>query len=259
MFRVKKIGAVALFMGLLVVLVGCGKAEQKTEYQDNNFISALESGLAARWQLTDKDDSEATKADYTKWINVELAEVTSFRNKKFKSAKLQEAAIAYISSLNEQKAALKYFSADEFIEKWSDAYDKRTKALVTINKLHKLKVAKSEQHNLDELLGNGKAVNEKTDKDQQVDALLKTINFTAQPKDYAEDTYTTYTTEVTNTTGFDIKAFTANIKIKDAAGTTVDTQYISTQNWSQNDKVKFDFMTDQQVASYEVIKDMVEY
>lgn len=262
MFRGRKIGVILLFAGLVVFLTGCGKTKQETKYYDSDFITAMETGMENRWKLQDnedKKDEDLTKTDYAKWISTEKKQVVDYRNKKLKDSKLQELAITYINSLDDQKDALKYFGADDFYDKWEKAYDKRTQAIVAINKIHKIKVPEKYQSNLDELLGNGKSVNEKVNKDEKVAALLKTIKFNAQPKEYAEDEYTTYTAEVTNSAGFDIKSFSANVKIKDAAGTTVDTQYINTENWSNGDKVKFEFTTDQEVSSYEVIKDYVEY
>ncbi|PIO83261.1 hypothetical protein BSQ39_06685 [Loigolactobacillus backii] len=262
MFRSKKFRIALLFAGLIFFLTGCGKSTQEPKYYDDDFISAMEKGLENRWKLQtneDKKDSDLTKKDYGQWISVEKKQVADYRNKKFKNSKLQELAITYINSLNDQKDTLQYFGSDDFYDKWEKVYDKRTQAIVAINKIRKIKVPKENQSNLDELLGNGKSVNEKAGKDEKVDTLIKSIKFTAQPKEYAEDDYTTYDAETTNTTGFDIKSFTANIKIKDASGTTVDTQSISTENWSNGDKVKFSFETDQEVASYEVIKDCIEY
>ncbi|QEA52677.1 FxLYD domain-containing protein [Loigolactobacillus coryniformis] len=260
MIRGKKIGVVLLFMGLILFLAGCGNTKKETKYYDDDFITAMEQGLEDRWKLNDKgDEDDPTKADYKSWADAELKQVSSYRNKKFKDAKLQELAISYINSLNGQKATLKYFGSDDFYDKWTEAYDKRTQEIVAINKIHKLKVSDKFQSKLDELLGNGKSVNEKANKDDKVDELLKTIQFTAQPKEYAEDEYTTYTAEAVNNTGFDIKSFSANVKIKDTAGTTVDTQYINTENWANGDKVKFEFTTDQEVASYEVIKSYIKY
>lgn len=261
MSKLKKLGTFLLCLSLVIVFTGCSNKKAETKYYDTDFMTALASGLEARWKIAEADDDseESTKADYASWIKAEKEKVSEYRNKRFKNSKLQELAITYINNLKAQKDTLKYFGADDFDDKWLTAYDKRTKTLVAINKIHKIKVAEKYQSTLDELLGNGNSVNKKDNKDKKVANLIKTIKFTPEPKEYAEDDYTTYSTEVTNTTGFDIDSFSANVKLKDHDGTTVDTQYISTDNWNNGDKVKFDFSTDEEVASYEVIKEFVDY
>lgn len=263
MHKHKKLGVIFLFLGVVLFLTGCGNSA-KDRYADNDFNTALVKGLEKRWDLNKKTDDtdvdDLTKADYKEWVQAELDQVSKFRNEKFKSAKLQEAALRYISSLHKQKAALKYFSSnDEFTKKWDDAYDNRSKAITDINKIHKIKVPKDYQSNLDELLGNGKPVSESDAKDEKLAKLLKTIEFKPEPKEYPDDDYTTYSATVTNNTGFEIKSFSGNVKIKDKSGITVATESINTENWSNGDKVKFTFSTDQEVATYNVIKDYVDY
>ena len=152
----KSLAVITCFAMTILVLVGCSKAD-KDGYYDNAFMTALEKGLVARWKISDKEDS---KSSYKKAVQAELDSVEEYQDKKFKNTQLKAAALDYINGLKEQKSVLKYWGADDFDERWSAAYDKRTAALVAINKIHKIKVSEK-QDNLSELLGNGKSVNEK--------------------------------------------------------------------------------------------------
>ena len=94
-------------------------------------MSSLEKWLQDRWALTDKNDDE-TKSNYEKYLNAELDQVSEYKDKKFKSTKLQEQAIAYINTLDEGKKSLKYFGSTKWSEDWYQIRDKRTSILVNI-------------------------------------------------------------------------------------------------------------------------------
>lgn len=254
----KKLLSFALLAITVVSLTACGSKTNKN-YSDDSFMNDLSSGLQAKWAIADKDDFDLeSKSSYKKIIQVELDKVNKYSDKKFKNSKLKEFAIEYINVLKDEKSSLKYWGSDDFDTKWGELYSKRNATLVKINNIKKIKVDKKYQSNLDELEGSGKAETEKNSKQEKIDALLRGIKFVAQPKEDPEDDYTTYNAEVLNNTGFDIKSFSADVKIKDNSGTVVDTEYIDTDNWSKNEKVKFSFETDQPVSTYEVKESYIE-
>lgn len=259
----KSKGFLVGFVAIVVVVISTigffvfNGVDSKNKTYDEQFMSSLEKGLENRWAETDKAEkkSEAysrSKANYTKYINAELNQIEQYRNKQFKSSSLQENALAYINVLKEAKKSLSFYGSDDFADKWTNAYDKRASILSKINKIHKIKVSDNYKDYLAELLGAGKSVVESNKFNEKLDNLLKNVKFTAQPADFEGDDWITYDTTVKNTTGKDISSLSATVKLKDASGVVVDTQYLSADNWLKNESTKFNFMTDQKFNSTEI-------
>lgn len=253
MSKEKTSWAVSIVSIIVVALVAFlsfkafGNSESKT--YDQQFMTSLEKGLEKRWSQPDKE----TKAAYGKYIQAELDNVEQYKDKNFKNSKLQEQAIAYINVLNESKDELDIFGSDEFYEKWDKTYDDRTSILVKINKIQKIKVSGDKNKSqLDELLGNGKSATKKTNSTDKLNSILKETSFEAQPKDYEDDTFTTYRAAVKNTTGADISDFTATVKLVNNDGVVVDSQYIDSEEWLQNETSQFEFMTDKDFSKTEI-------
>lgn len=242
---------VALLAVVALSVTAFGHNENRS--YDDKFMKSLSSGLEKRWSLSDDmPNSDLTKDDYTKLLNAELDAVSEYKNKKFTNSNLQEQAVAYINALNNSKRTLKDYGSDDFYTKWDSSYSKRNAVLVKINKINKIEVNSKYKDYLSELLGSGKAENSKNDFNEKLDADLKASNFVAEPKEYEDDTYTTYNMTVKNTTGHDIKSMSATVKLKDAEGTVVDSEYINADEWLKNESTKFDFMTDKEFSSYEI-------
>ncbi|WP_053072735.1 FxLYD domain-containing protein [Lactiplantibacillus herbarum] len=253
------IAGTLLAMLLVLTLVGCSqKKTTTTKYYDKEFVSALEKGLEARWKLTDEVKIEdISKSDYQGFIQAELDQVQSFSNKKLKSTFLQENVIAYINSLKKQKSALKYYNDADFQTKWDKTYNNRNAILVKIDKKYHLKIDKKYNSYLVELRRSGNQTNKDTTQDTALANLLKTVKFTKGSDDGSG--YYEYTATVTNNTGYNIKSFSAVVKLKDAANVTVDTQYVNTDNWNKDEKVNLKFTTDKNFKSYEVTKDYTAF
>lgn len=262
MSKKKTVWAVSIVSIIVVALVAFlsfkafGNAESKT--YDQQFMTSLEKGLEKRWSEANKD--KETKVSYKKSIQAELDNVEQYKDKNFKNSKLQEQAIAYINVLNESKDELDTFGSDEFYEKWDKTYDDRTSILVKINKIQKIKVSGDKNENqLDELLGNGKSATKNTNSTDKLNSILKETSFEAQPKDYEEDTFTTYRAAVKNTTGADISDFTATVKLVNNDGVVVDSQYIDSEEWLQDETSQFEFMTDKDFSKTEIRVTYVDF
>lgn len=244
------VGTVSIIVIALIAFLSFkafGNTENKT--YDQQFMSSLEKGLEKRWSEPDKD----TRAIYEKLVQDELDNVEQYKDKKFENSQLQEQVIAYINVLNKSKDALDIFSSDKFDEQWSKIYDDRTSILVKINKIHKIKVSGDKNQDLlDGLLGNGKSATKNTELNDKLNSILKKTTFEAQPKDYEDDTYTTYRAIVKNTTGSDIADFSATVKLLDNSGVVVDSQYIDSAEWLQNETSQFEFMTDKDFSKTEI-------
>lgn len=239
----------------LLILGGCGKKE--TKYYDSEFITALEQGLQDRWAISDtlKDPGNISKDSASKMVDAELKAVKDYPNKKFKNAKLHEQALAYVNAVKEQQATIKKYNSNSFITLWNKAYDKRTKAILSINKIHKLKVDPKYESNLTELTRNGDQAANKDKQNQQIDQLVKTIKFKLTKNDYG---YKTYAANVKNTTDFSFKQFDVNVKLLNAKKTVVETQFIPISDWDKGQTNRFEFSTDKEFTNYKVVKEFIE-
>lgn len=246
---------VTLLAGLS--LVACGNKKSETRYYDSDFISALETGLQDRWSITDSanDADKTSQKVLTKSVNAELKDVKSFENKKFKNTTLHEQAITYISAIKDQKKALKNYDKSTFVGNWNKAYNKRTEMILKINEKHKLKVASKYQSDLTELTRNGDQVANENDKTQAINNLIKSIKF----KQTKDDGYSyTYDAKTKNTSSYSFKNFGIKVKLMDSKKTTIDTQYVSADDWEKGQTNQFEFMTDKKFSSYKVALDYTD-
>lgn len=253
----RKVATVGVTLLAALTLTACGNQKAKDKTYDKEFIKSMESGLDARWTVTDqaKNPANPTKEEFTKAVDKEYNAVKSYKNKKFKNDKLHADALAYITAVKEQKGTLKYYNDNDFVTKWNKAYDKRTEAILKINRIYKLKVASSHEESLTELTRNGDKVASNDAKLQAVDSLVKSIKF-KQTKD--DSGFKTYDADVKNTSGYNFKSFGIKVQLKTKKGTVVDTQSVFADNWNKNQTTRFEFITDKAFSSYTVVKDYVQ-
>ena len=168
-------------------MTGCGAASQtattETEihYADENFISDLATGLQKRWDINDvaeyEEGSEEQKQYDTELVDAELNVLEKYQSMVFEDSKLQEYAISYINCLKQQKEAISYITADyeTYDEKWSEAYNNRTKLIMTFVNDYGLKVDEAHQAALDELVANAKVVNEDEKIKTTIDSMMQNL------------------------------------------------------------------------------------
>lgn len=253
----KKVATVGVTLLAVLTLSACGSKSSGDKTYDKDFINSMENGLDSRWTTTDqaKDPTNPTKEEYSEALTKEYDAVKSYKNKKFKNDKLHEEALAYINAVKEQKNTLKYYNDNSFVTKWNKAYDKRTEAILKINKQYKLKVDQEHEESLAELTRNGDKVMSDNAKQQAIDGLIKTIKF----KETKDDSgFKTYDADVKNNTNYSFKSFGIKVQLKASNGTVVDTIAAYTDNWSKGQTNQFEIMTDKSFKTYTVIKDYVQ-
>ena len=86
---------------------------------------------------------------------------------------------------------------------------------------------------------------------------MSKIVFAEKPQEYESD-YKEYEAVVTNETGTNFKTFSANVYLEDQAGTRIDSQYISADDWAAGQKVTFTFMTNKAFTTSKVVKNYFE-
>lgn len=252
----KKAATIGVTLLATLTLTSCGYKNSDGTY-DHEFVKSMESGLEARWNITDHavDPANPTKEEYSRALSKEYNSVEPYKNKKFKNDKLHEDALAYINAVKEQKNSLKYFNDNSFDSKWGKAYDKRTEALLKINKIYKIEVNKDNQASLIELTRNGDKVAAANEKSQAITDLIKTIKF-KEVKD--EDGYKTYNADVKNISEYTFKSFGIKVQLKSKNGTVVETVPVYADNWVRNQTNRFEMMTDKSFNSYAIVKDYVD-
>ncbi|MEQ2876982.1 FxLYD domain-containing protein [Enterococcus asini] len=260
---------VALFVILLTTLSlsACGKnttEPKKEKVYDSEFVQTLSKALHDRWayqetdeylELQEKNEAEAlitaTKNELKPIQNED------YPNKKFTDSKLKELAISYGNLLNDSISELKSASSTTFLDKFNELYTERTKLLVEINEIKKIPFEGDDENTFQELLNSGNEFKEQEAFDTKLETLLPTIKFEEQKQEY-ESEYKTYKAVVENTTGVDIKSFSARVYLEDESGTRVDTQYMNTNDWSAGQKVTFEFTTNKKFTKITIVKDYVE-
>lgn len=255
----KFLGVVAV---LVLVLAGCG-SEKKDENKtyDEDFVEAMATALHDRWafqkseEYNQLDDKEALIAATKKERDAIKSE--DFDNKKFKDSKLKELAISYVNELTDAIKELDGLTNETFLEKFNELYAQRTKLLVEINDIKKIPLDEGDQKNFKELIAAGNEFKNQEAFDTKIDAMLQTIQFEEKPQEFVSD-WKQYAAVVENTTGAELKTFSAKVYLDDAAGTRVDTQYINAGDWPAGQKVNFEFSTDKEFAKMTVVKDYVQ-
>lgn len=265
----------SVFLGLLFVLVflvGCTNQETKEEkepqYADKVFIEDMSKGLQARWDLNSKDEqkegydeilaqSEENKKMMLSYINTELDIIGKYKDEKFKDSKLQELAIKYINLLNQHKEACDYITVDyeKYDEEFQPIYNERSNVIETMVNDYGMTVDEKHQSTLDDFLTNSKLVTEKKENEDAINKMLESIRFKETSDDYGIKTYQAV---VENTTNIDFKSFNVSINLLDKEGVIVETAYDQVSAFNKGAKVRFEFNTDKEFDSTQVIADWWE-
>lgn len=268
-------------IGLLLMLVsasviGCGgkeensaKKEEKEATADETFMKDLAKALEARWALSDKYESmdkyanaemgsEEHKELFEKYVSAELDILEKYQTEKFEDSKLQEKAIQYINLLKQQKEACDYITVnyEKYDELWYDAYNKRTQIIVEFVNDYKLEVSDKYEDTLKEFTLNAQQVNEENEKEDKVQALIGSIEFTlAEDDGYG---WKTYNAVVENTTDMNFSYFGLDINLLDQDDVILETTYANVSNWNSGQKVKFEFTTEKEFVATQISGEYTE-
>lgn len=258
MIKNLKLFSLGLFALLLIAACSSNSSEEEKVISKDDFLNEFSAGLEKRWEYTEKDgDEEVTKEFLLEAIDLELTVIEAFKDLKFEDDKLKELAISYINELKNAIEVLDSFGSDSFYEKWDEHYSKRTSLILKIDDTYGLPISEEYSPILDELKAIGQDVLNESDKSDELNKLINTIHFEVD-QDQSDEYYKVYTAIVENTTNYNIKDFSASLKLIDTDGVTVDTDYVYTNNWNKGEKVKLEFMTSDKFDKIEVIKDYIE-
>ena len=254
-----------------LILGGCASEEPVAEepaYADQNFISDMSKGLQARWKLNDEDEakegyeeilvnSEEYQEMMNNYIQAELDYIEKYQNEKFEDSNLQQIAVEYVNLLKQHKDACQYMTVDydKYLEEFQPIYDERSKIISQLVNDYGMTVDEEYQQTLNDFLTNSQLVAEQESAEAAIQQMLGTIQF-----EEVEDNggYKTYQAVVENTTGIDFDTFNITINLLDSDGVIVETTYDNVSAFTQGAKVQFEFITDKEFASTQVLVDWWE-
>lgn len=258
MFKNIKLFTVGLLTLFIIAACSSNVSNEEKLVSNDEFMKEFSAGLEKRWEYAEKnEDEEATKDFFLEAIDLELNKIDKFKDLKFEDDKLKEFAILYINELKSGIDALDSFGADSFYDKWDEHYSKRTSLILEIDESYNIPVSEKNKAILEELKATGKDVLAELDKDEELDKFINDIEFEVD-QDQSDEYFTYYTAIVENTTSYNLKEFSIDLKLIDSDGVTVETEYAFTSNWNKGDKAKLEFMTSEKFDKIEIIKNYIE-
>ena len=245
-------------------------SEPAIDYADEAFMESLKIGLQNRWDASKENDdmlkenggvypdTQTEKNSYYICIDAELEQISDYTSKQFENTKLQESAIAYINILDDSRKCVdKYLPADNyrFSEEWGKIYNQRSKAIKEFVNVYGLTVDEEYQSTLDEFLSTASYVEEKEDKEEEVQQLVNSIEF--ELKEDVEG-YKTYSAVVENTTDINFEFINLEINLLDADGVIVESTNSNINNFNSGSKARFEFDTMEDFDSYDIVASWAE-
>lgn len=236
------------------ILSGCGESSDEVHYADQDFIKSVSKGLEKRWAMNDKDaDKDTTLEMMEGYIQAELDELTQYETATFEDTKLQEKALNYINCLKDSKENVEWFLSDEDYDKWDNIWKQRAVLIKDFVDNYGLTVSDKYQATLDEFLAEGKAVENQSKQEDEINQLIEGLEFDVAKNDYG---WKTYRATLENTTDYDIKEISIDVNLLDSEGTIVSTEYAYVENVAKGQKANVEFETD---TSFDKIELKVDY
>lgn len=247
-------------VGIAVVLValffsGCAAqsdSQTEEEYADARFVEAMSDSLEKRMDNETGFGYPSTEEAKT-LTAMELDALMPFRDMRFESPKLQEAAIAYINLLDEMKEAaalLGVQSSDGSTEKqWRELSNERTKQLMNFAENFGLTVDEAHSEKFDTLVKQGSQVAKEAAESEAVNALVDAMVFEKSDDGYG---FYTYTCIAENTTDYSLAHVSLTLSLYDADGVKANQAYASTNEWIKGEKVKFEAISNVDAAEVKV-------
>lgn len=214
---------------------------------DDRFPELLAAGLEERWRLASQlqEDPEyvLTRTDWETFFNMELDRLESLKEETFRNEELGAAAVRYIQSLEDSRAALEHFGTDQWEDLYHNgAYWEQAIALFEINRIQPVSVGEEFQETLTEMVDNGEIVN-------MVRPLLDQIQFLHIN---TKENRKKFETTVKNTTSLTFEWFSLDVNLLDENGDILETENIKVTYWRPEKKQRFHFTTDKEFSAIDV-------
>ena len=249
------ISLVLAFCSLLVL--GCQNVSSETV--DEQFMKSLSTGLEARWKLSEDPNNQNFEEGTTKHrefdsklVDAELSELVQYESKIFEDEDLRALALEYIGLLNTQKNALDYVVADfEQYEKiWLLAYDNRSQLITEFVNEYDLEVSDKYIETLNDMIMNAEKVTRGEQEVIAVEEMLLMMEFVVIDDSFGLRKYQCI---AENTSGIDFTEFDLTINLINNEDIILETTYASVANWSIGQKASFEFTTDKEFVTVELM------
>jgi len=220
---------------------------------DWEFIVLMKTGLENRWDISEKDYSGTSDAEYTKYlkecIDSELEELNKADLDSINSEKLQVDAANYIKILNNSLEAANYYvtDANQYYTLWNAAYSDRVLLIRKFINDYGLVIDGKYEDIVDEFLSSAQAVDQTKALEADVNNMIG--NFTVE---LAKDEYgtKTYILTMENTTEVTFEYFGVTVDFLDDNDTIVYSQYSGeAKDFAPGQKAQFDIYTNKEYTS----------
>ncbi len=159
-----------------------------------------------------------------------------------------------MSGLELQRESLDYYNNTnyyEYLEKWSDGYQQRLKAINFFVSEYGFTVDSKHQSDLDEVLQEASSIEKTEEKEQQIQDMVKNANW-QKNEEKSDSDYMVYEATITNTTNDTFSAFWISVNELDSNGVITDSTSSNTvNNWAPGSAVKFSYSVSSDTASVE--------
>lgn len=246
----KKILSLLTSLLLSLSLVACSISEGQKS-QDKNFVKDIGKSFETRSKYLDDvnngkinlNENEYLKEAVLKEKNI----LYKYKDSEFDSPELKKISTDYLSALDKQEDALKYYVNDytKYEKLWSEGYNERSVLLSTLVEKFGAKI---NEKSFTELKQNAQIIKENDEIKQKIDEMVKGINFEKVKEEYG---WKDYEVVVQNTTDVDFEDFYLDVKLIDSDGVIVESNIVSSGSWKKDKKVKLDFTTDKNFEKLE--------
>lgn len=234
--------------------------EVSSEYADSEFIKTLEKCLKKRNDISDKYEKQSKEnpEDYNEKqmlsdVVKSEQEMKEFKDKEFSNPRLSQLSKDYIDGLETQEKAIDYYESDyiKCNNTWQEGYSKRSIAIVSLKDEFDLNVP---EDSMDSFRSVAKTASEEKEKENAIQQLVNSIQFTEISNEYG---YKTYEAVVENTTGLNFEYFNLTINLsKDDV--ILESAYSSINQWESGQKARFEFTTDKDFDKYKITADWLD-
>lgn len=243
---------ISLFATVLcgaLLLSGCSQVEKKNDvpdYADERAMAVIAQGYQKRSDYLESlgEDADLGSNKVRKEaIKTEIDNDKELKKASFKDTKMQEDVIAYLNLLDNQLDVVKKYAESDpkYYDEWEKAYDARSAQLKKLVDRYDLTVDDEYRDAFDELIKNGRTVEEKTHNDEVINGLLSSATFEKSDDGYGLYTYTAI---VENTSDISFENVFLNVALYDADGVRAEECYADTSAWAPGEKVKFEVMSE---------------
>ncbi len=246
---------VSAFVMMLVIVTVCLSAcsqsqstnSSEPDYADDKAMTVIAQGYQKRADLLDELEKNGedigSSSVRKKAVQTEIENDKQLKNAKFKDSKMQEEVLAYLNLLDDQLDVLKSYSETDadYYEEWDKVYDKRSAQLKKLVDQYDLEVEEKYKDSFEEIIKNGRSVQEKTRADDAINQLISSANFEKTDNGYG---WYTYTAVIENTSDITFKDVGIALALYDADDVRADESFANTNSWAPGEKVKFEASSD---------------